>query len=92
VVALAVVDYGFDPYDDHYILRLHVEWWASDDQPGDRASALWAFNEEVSELGLAEIPLLPPPWHDVRGDAPLEARLSVLLRDELGENHAYPWV
>jgi hypothetical protein len=91
VVALAVVDYGFDPYDDHYILRLHVEGWASDDNPGDRASAIDAFNEEISELGLAEIPMLPPPWNDVRGDAPLEARLSVLLRDELGENHAYPW-
>jgi hypothetical protein len=36
VVALAVVDYGGsyrgnDPDGDHYILRLHVESWASDD-------------------------------------------------------------
>lgn len=91
VVALAVVDYGYDPDDDHYILRLHVEGWASDDQPGDRATAIRAFNDEVNELGLVEIPLLPPPWRDINADAPLQDRFSALLRQELGEHHAHPW-
>ncbi len=93
MVALAVVDYGyrFDPDDDSYILRLHVEGWASDDDRGDRANAIRFFDEEVSELGLVEIPLLPPPWQDVNADAVVQDRLSTLLRQELGENHTYPW-
>ena len=96
VVALAVVDYGGsfrgnDPDGDHYILRLHVEGWASDDERGDRANAIEFFDEEVEELGLDEVALLPPPWRDVNADAPAQDRLTTLLRKELGENHKYPW-
>lgn len=90
--SLAVVDYGGAEVDDleegdHHILRLEVGR-VSDDWVGDRANAIRCFNEEVRALGLIEIPLLPPSWEDVSADARLQRRLSTLLREELGENHA----
>jgi len=95
VVAVAVVDYGGsfrgdDPDGDHYILQLQGGW-ASDDWCGDRANAIHCFDEQVEELQLVEIALLPAPWHDVNADASHQTRLTALLREELGESHTYPW-
>ena len=43
------------------------------------------------ELSLVEVALLPAPWHDLNADAPLQQRRTTQLRQELGENHSYPW-
>jgi hypothetical protein len=93
VVAMAVIDYGYrlDPDDDHYVLRLHIEGTVSDDHPGDRDSAIRSFYEGLDWLRLDEIPMLPPPWNDIRADARLEEQRSALLREEFGESPTYPW-
>lgn len=95
VVAMPVIDYGYrldpDDPDDHYVLRLHVEGTVSDDNPGERMAAICAFNEEARDLGLDEIPMLPSPWNDIRGDAQLEAQRTAALREEFGESDSCPW-
>jgi hypothetical protein len=92
VVALAVIDYGSThPDGKHYILRLHVEGWASDDWRGDPANAIEFFDEEVEELGLIEVALLPPPWRDINANASLQAHLFDIAAAGAGEDHSYPW-
>jgi hypothetical protein len=93
VKAVAVVDYGgaVARDDDHYLLHFHGAGSVTDDDVMDRANAIVCFHEEISWLGLVEIPLLPSPWQDVNADSVVQDRLSTLLRQELGETHSYPW-